>query len=228
MADQLTLTADTGRAIGSRASRRLRAKGKIPAVVYGSETDPTAISVDWSALRAALTTDAGMNALITLDVDGDEKLTIVKDMQRDVVRRDVTHVDFIVIDRDTALDVDVPITLINTDQPHLAELVVDQTMFEMPVSAKPGSIPNEFVVDCEGLTLDDPIRAGDIEMPPGVELNVDPEDAVVIASVPVVEIPEPTEDEELEGEEGEAAEGEAAEGGDDAEAADDSGDGDED
>lgn len=232
MVDQITLTADTGRPIGSRPARRLRAQGKIPAVVYGAGGDPTPISVEWTDLRAALTTDAGMNALITLDVDGDEKLTIVKDMQRDVVRRNVTHVDFIVIDRDTALDVDVPISLVNTDAQHLSELVVDQTMFSLAVSAKPGSIPNEFIVDCEPLTLDTPIRAGDIVMPPGVELNVDPEDAVVIASVPTVELPEPSEEgEELEGEEAEAAgedaeaEGEAPEAADDAEA--DAGDADE-
>ena len=90
------------------------------------------------------------------------------------------------------------------------------------MSALPGSIPNELVVDCTELTLDDPIRAESVTLPEGVELNVDPEEAIVTASVPVVEIPEPTEDEEGEGEEG--AEGEAAEGGDDAEASDDDGD----
>lgn len=203
MADQLTLTAETGRPTGSRASRRLRAEGKIPAVVYGADTDPTAIAVPWSELRAALTTDAGLNALITLDVDGDEKLTIVKDMQRHTVRREVTHVDFIVIDRDQALDVEVPITITNFELPHLADLVVDQLLFTLPVSAKPGSIPNEFVVDCETLDIDAPIRAGSIEMPAGVELNIDPEDAVVVASLPAVELPESGEGEE-------AVEGEAA------------------
>lgn len=219
MADQLTLTASTDRAIGSRSSRRLRREGKVPAVVYGAGDPPTSIDVEWSDLRAALTTPAGMNALITLQFNDDERLTIVKDMQRDPVRRDVTHVDFIIIDRNVALEVEVPIILENTDGDHLKELVVDQQMFSLPISALPGSIPNELVVDCTNLTLDDPIRAGSIDLPSGVELNVDPEDAIVTANVPVVEIPEPSEDEELEeGEEGEAAEGEAAEGGDDAEA----------
>ena len=185
MADQLTLPASTDRAIGSRSSRRLRREGKVPAVIYGAGDPPTPIAVEWSDLRAALTTPAGMNALITLEFDGDTRLTIVKDMQRDPVRRDVTHVDFIIIDRTKPLDVDVP-------------------------------IPNELIVDCTNLTLDDPIRAESIALPDGVELNVDPEEAIVTASVPVVEIPEPVEGEEGEGEEG--AEGEAAEGGDDAEA----------
>ena len=89
MADQLTLTASTDRAIGSRSSRRLRREGKVPAVVYGAGDPPTPISVEWSDLRAALTTPAGMNALITLEFNDDTRLTIVKDMQRDPVRRDV-------------------------------------------------------------------------------------------------------------------------------------------
>lgn len=220
MADQLTLQASTDRAIGSRSSRRLRKEGKVPAVVYGAGDPPTSVAVEWSALRAALTTPAGMNALITLQFNDDERLTIVKDMQRDPVRRDVTHVDFIIIDRSKPLDVEVPVTLENTDGDHLKELVVDQQLFSLPISALPGSIPNEFVVDCTDLTLDEPIRAGSIDLPEGVELNLDPEEAIVTANVPHVEIPEPSEDEELaEGEEGaEGAEGEAAEGDEGAEA----------
>lgn len=221
-ADLLTLTANTDRAIGSRSSRRLRKEGKVPAVVYGAGDPPTPISVEWSDLRAALTTPAGMNALITLEFNDDERLTIVKDMQRDPVRRDVTHVDFIIIDRNVALQVEVPIVLENTDGDHLKELVVDQQMFALPISALPGSIPNELIVDCTDLTLDDPIRAESVTLPSGVELDVDPEEAIVTASVPVVEIPEPVEGEE--GEDAEGAEGEAGEGGDDA-SDDDSGDG---
>lgn len=223
MADLLTLTANTDRAIGSRSSRRLRKEGKVPAVVYGAGDPPTSIDVEWSELRAALTTPAGMNALITLQFNDDERLTIVKDMQRDPVRRDVTHVDFIIIDRNVALQVEVPIVLENLDGDHLKELVIDQQLFALPISALPGSIPNEIVVDCTALTLDDPIRAESITLPSGVELDVDPEEAIVTASVQVVELPEPAEGEE--GEDAEGADGEAAEGGDAAEASDDSGDG---
>ena len=219
MADQITLTAATDRTIGSRSSRRLRKEGKIPAVIYGAGDDPTPIAVEWSDLRAALTTPAGMNALITLEFDDTERLTIVKDMQRHPVRRDITHVDFVIIDRDVAIDVDVPVVLEGTDADHLKELVVDQQLFTLAVSAKPGSIPNELVVDCSGLTLDEPIRAGSIELPAGVELNVDPEEAIVTASIPHVELPEPGEGEEGEGEEGD--EGDAAAAGDEgAEASD--------
>lgn len=226
-ADQITLTAETGRPVGSRSSRRLRAEGKVPGVVYGLGTEPKPVAVEWSALRAALVTDAGMNALIDLDVDGEKNLTMVYDMQRHPVRRDVTHVDFILIDVTKMIDVDVPIVLEDTEGDHLAGLVVDQQLFSLPISAKPGTIPNELVVSAAALTLDDPIRVGDISLPEGVELNIDPEEAIVTASVPQVELPEPGEGEEEGAEgEGEAAEGEdgaEAEGGDDAEASGDEG-----
>ncbi|MFP5322801.1 MAG: 50S ribosomal protein L25 [Acidimicrobiia bacterium] len=217
--DQITLTAETGRPTGTRASRRLRAEGKIPGVVYGLDSEPKAVAVAWSELRAALTTDAGMNALIDLDVDGQKNLTMVYDMQRHPVRREVTHVDFILVDVNKTVDVDVPIVLEGTEEAdHLAGLVIDQQLFSLPISAKPGTIPNELVVSVEKLTVDDPIRVGDLDLPEGVELNVDPEEAIVTASVPQVELPEPAEGEEAEGE-GEAAEGEdtaeaEAEGGD--------------
>lgn len=221
MVDQITLKADTTRAIGSRPSRRLRAQGKVPAVVYGANTEPTAISVEWSELRAALVTDAGLNALITLDVDGDERLTIVKDMQRHPVRRDVTHVDFVVIDRNIAIDVDVRIVLENTDADHLKNAVIDQQLFTLSVSAKPGTIPNEFVVDCAALTADEPIRAGSLVLPDGVELNIDPEEAIVTAAMPMSEAAAAGEEEPSEDGEATAEAGDAEAGSDDADGGDD-------
>lgn len=221
--DQITLTAETGRPTGTRSSRRMRREGSIPGVVYGLGTEPKAVSVAWSELRAALTTDAGMNALIDLEVDGQRQLTMVQDMQRHPVRREVTHVDFILVDVNKTVDIDVPIVLEGTEGENLAGLVVDQQLFSLPVSAKPGAIPNEIVVSLAALTVDDPVRVSDIDLPEGVELNVDPEDAVVTASVPQVDLPEDAEgaDGETEGDDTAEAEGDAAqaEGGDDAEAA---------
>lgn len=217
--DTITLTAETGRPTGTRPSRRLRAEGKIPGVVYGLGTEPKAVTVPWSELRLALTTEAGMNALIELEVDGERRVTMVTDMQRHPVRREVTHVDFLLVDVNKTVEVEVPIVLEGTDGDHLAGLVVDQQLFSLPVSAKPGSIPNEIVVDVAALTVDEPIRVGAVALPAGVEATVDAEEAIVTASLPAA--PETVEGEstEAEGEAGEAAE---AEGGDAAEAGDDS------
>ena len=84
---EITLPAATGRTTGSAPSRRLRADGRVPATVYGLGSDAVSVSVDWRELRGALTTDAGVNALINLEVDGHaSELTIVKDLQRHPIR----------------------------------------------------------------------------------------------------------------------------------------------
>ena len=102
---ELLLTASTGRSTGTRSSRRLRSEGQVPAVLYGLGTDPVSISVEWAALRRALTTEAGTNALITIDVEGDQQLSIVKDIQRHPTRRNVLHVDFIRLDPNAEVEV---------------------------------------------------------------------------------------------------------------------------
>src|SRR5512138_3229626 len=108
----ITLVAETGRVTGSRASRRLRREGKIPGVVYGHGSAPVGVAVDGRDLRAALNTPSGMNALLTLTVDGDEHLTMAKVLQRDPVRSTVTHVDFQIVRRDEIVGSDVSLVLI--------------------------------------------------------------------------------------------------------------------
>ena len=111
MADDITLVAEVGRPTGTSASRRLRATGKVPAVLYGRGAEPRAITVDWRDLRLALTTEKGLNALITLSVDGTSTPAIVKEMQRHPVRRDVLHIDFLAVDVDKPIATDVPIVM---------------------------------------------------------------------------------------------------------------------
>ena len=92
---EIVLSAETTRVTGTRSSRRLRRGGRVPAVVYGLSQDPISIDVAWTDLRLALTTDAGVNAVIHLELSGEKQMSIVKDIQRHPVRRDVTHVDFL-------------------------------------------------------------------------------------------------------------------------------------
>lgn len=181
---ELTLTAETGRPTGSRASNRLRAEGKIPGVVYGLGTDPKAVAVNWRELRQALTTDAGLNALINLSVDGEEHLTIVKELQRNPVKRSVTHVDFILIDRDADIEVEVPVVL--EGEATLVERengTVTQSLFSLTIIAKPGSIPDQVVADISELEVGGAIRVADLPLPSGVRTEVDPEDPVVLGEM---------------------------------------------
>src|SRR5215213_7970318 len=109
---EITLPVESGRPIGSRSSGRLRAAGKIPGVIYGHGIEPLPVSVEQRALRAALTTDAGLNALLNLQVDGASHLTLARELQRHPVRHNVIHVDFQIVRRDEVMSVDVPINLV--------------------------------------------------------------------------------------------------------------------
>jgi large subunit ribosomal protein L25 len=203
---EITLSAETGRPTGTRASKRLRAEGRIPAVVYG-HGEPMSVTVDWRALRQVLTTEAGLNALINLQVDGDTQLTMVKELQRHPVRHGVLHVDFLRVRADEPITVEVPITLQGEAEEVLkADGMVDQVLHYLEITALPGNIPTELTIDVSDLSIGDVVRVGDIGLPDGVTTEVDGEEPVVLAKVEVIEIPEEAPAEEGE-EEGEAAEG---------------------
>ena len=219
---EVTLVAESGRTIGSRSSGRVRNEGRIPAVVYGHGIDPLSVSINRKELRAALHTDAGTNAVINLEVGSDSHLTIVKDLQRHPVRNEVIHVDFLVVNRNEIVTVDVPINLTGESQAvKEATGTVDQQLYTLTVNTTPTNIPNEISVDISDLQIGDAIRVGDLKLPSGVTTDVDPEEAVATAQVTratleaeelEAEAAEAAEGETAEGEAGETAEGEAAEG----------------
>lgn len=222
MSDQLLLAAETGREEGTRSSRRLRREGRVPAVMYGLDADPVSFSVAWSDLRAAITTDAGTNAIITLDIDGEKQLSMVKDLQRHPVRRDVIHVDFLRVTADQQIEADVPVVLIGEAlEVTRANGMVDQTLYHLTVAAKPADIPDEIEVDISEMTLGDAIHVSDIALPAGVTTPLDPEDAVAISLVTRSTLEAIAAEEEAEA----AADEEAGEGdeaaSDDADAGDD-------
>ena len=215
---EITLAATTGRTTGSRASGRLRASGKVPATLYGLSGDPVAVAVDWRELRHALTGEAGLNALINLEVDGHESaLTIVKEMQRHPIKRNVLHVDFLRVSRDQAISVEVPVVLHGEAAAVREGGVVDQGLYFLHVAAKPADIPNEITVDITGLSIGDAIRVGDLQLPAGATTDVDPEETVVSAAMAQSAEASPAEGDEGEGE-GAEGEGDAEAGGDAAEA----------
>jgi len=178
------LAADTGRNSGTRTSKRLRTTGSIPGVLYGLSDDSIPLSVKWPELRLALTTDAGVNAVIQLEVDGKRHMSIVKDIQRHPVRRDVIHVDFLRIDPNQKVTVDVPVIMIGDAlEVTQANGMVDQNLFSLTVDAPPMSIPNEFEVDISSLTVGDAIRVSDIGLPEGVTTEADPEETVAVGMI---------------------------------------------
>ncbi len=184
---EINLPAELGRTTGSRPSGRLRAAGKVPAVVYGHGVEPLSVAVDGRALRSALTTEAGMNALLNLQVDGSSHLTLAREVQRHPVRGSVVHVDFLIVRRDEVIAAEVPIALVGEAvNVHRDDGVVDQQLFSLTVQATPGRIPNAIEVDVTGLLIGDTVRVADLALPEGVGTDVDPETAVVVGQPPQV------------------------------------------
>ena len=224
MSSDLKLEAETGRALGSRSSRRLRRSDKIPAIVYGQGSEPISVTLDRLKFRAALNA-AGPNAVITLDVDGSDHLTIVKNMQRDPIANRVTHVDFMRIDLDQRLIVDVPITLVGEAAIVGREgAVVQQQMMTLTVEAPASNIPQLFEADITEMSIDNPVRVSDLDMGSGVVPQAE-EDALIAigqrsrAAIAAEEAEAEAEAEELE--EGEELDAEASDS--DEEAGDDAG-----
>ncbi len=217
MADDIILMAEPGRTTGSAASRRLRATGKIPVVLYGRGAEPAPLTVDWRDLRTALTSDKGLNALITVTVNGTSTKVIVKEMQRHPVRRDVLHVDFLAVDVDKPITTDVPIVLEGEPIKVLREQgVVEQALNAIVVHAKPDAIPGHLSIDVSDLEIGHTITVADLVLPEGVTTDADPEETIVTAKLTSLALAEEEEGEEAEGEEGEGEEGESAEAGGDA------------
>ena len=215
--EQTVVKASSNRKLGSATSRRLRREGQLPGVLYGLGKDPVNVQVTYTDLRDALKTDAGLNTVFHLSVDGVDDLVLVKEVQRHPVRREVIHVDFLRIDATQTLSVDIPIHVVGKAEEVLsAGLLVDQILFSLTVECSPTSIPDSLEADISILTADRNVMVGDIKLPAGVVTSVDPEDPVVATVVPRALVEEVAEGEAVEGEEAEDGEGEESAEGDDA------------
>jgi large subunit ribosomal protein L25 len=203
---EFTLIAEPGRATGSSESRRLRAEGRIPAVVYGHGMDGISVSVDGRELRHALSGEAGLNQLLSLEVGSDTHLALARAIQRHPVRHTVLHVDFQVVRRDQVISAEVPVVLTGEAKSVEQENgIVEQVLTSLTVNATPDRIPGNIEVDISELTVGGAIRVGDLRLPAGVTTDIAPDEPVVMASVTRAAI----EEEAAEAEAGEG-EGEAA------------------
>jgi len=215
---ETVLQAETGRNAGSSDSRRLRAEGKIPAVVYGHGMDPLPVSVDRRELRHALSGAAGMNTILDLTVDGTVYPSLIKDIQRHPVKRNVQHVDFIQVNLNEEIVVSIPIHLEGEakDVSNNGGLV-DLSMQELQVRTTPRNIPDGVTIDVSEMTMDSVIRVEDIPLPTGVVAEADADAPVVTVltmRTPVLDAEEAAAEEAAaaaaEGEEGEGAEAAAS------------------
>lgn len=190
MADQVTLAVEPRTGRGKGEARRLRREGRVPAIAYGSGLDATAVSVNGLELYHALRTDAGLNALIRLEMDGDVHLTLARELQRHPVRREIMHVDFVAVDREVKVTVDVPVHLEGEAPGSNEGGVVDQVRFSASVEVLPLEVPDVLTLDVSDMQVGDVKRLEDVPLPAGVELLDDPDGTVVSVYVPTAEVPE--------------------------------------
>ncbi|MCU1344811.1 MAG: rplY, partial [Acidimicrobiia bacterium] len=156
---------------------------KVPGVVYGQGVGPIPVSVERRDLRLALTGPGGLNAVVNLTVNGVTHATVVKEIQRDPIRRRVRHVDFLVVDVDKVVQFDVPVILTGESlDVKRYEGSVDLTNSTLKVFATPRTVPIELRVEVSQMNIGDVITAADVQLPSGVELATDPATTVVTAS----------------------------------------------
>lgn len=179
-----TLRITSGRAEGSSAARRLRRDEQVPGVLYGQGMTPVSVSVARADLRVALSGPAGVNTILTLEVDGNSYPAVVKDMQRHPVRRNVAHVDFMRINLSEELTVSVPVNLVGNAKAVLAEGgLVDAAVDTLEIVTTPANMPSEVAVDVSNMQPGDVIRLSELTMPAGCRALGDPDMPVVTAVV---------------------------------------------
>ena len=184
--------------------------------MYGRGADPRSVVVSAPDLRKALSTDAGLNVLITLDFEGDDELALAREVQLHPTRDNFLHLDFVLISRTEKVSAEVPIVLAGEAIGVTEEGgILEQALYALSIEALPMAIPDNIEVDVSGLELGSSMTVADMTIPDGIDLVADPESPLASVVAPAAE--EEPEVEELE--EGELAEGEegaeAAEGDDD-------------
>ncbi|MDC7804964.1 50S ribosomal protein L25/general stress protein Ctc [Sphingomonas sp. BLCC-B65] len=169
---------------GKGFARRLRAAGKIPAVIYGHGTDPVHVALPGHQV-ALLVRRA--NAVLELEISGAQQLTLVKDVQKDPVRQIIEHIDLLVVKKGEKVQVDVPVVVVG--EPFAGTIAnLDNATVSLEVEAT--HIPENVEVDVEGLEDGTHITAADLKLPRGAALVTDAETLIVAISVPAATIAE--------------------------------------
>jgi large subunit ribosomal protein L25 len=174
----------SSRELGKAKVRGLRVTGKVPAVLYGREHKPVNIAVDGKEVHKALSSKAGFNVLIDLNLGDTEKVVArVCDYQAHPVTREFTHIDFQVVDLKRKIEVEVPIHFEGKSPGVKEGGVMDIQRRSLLMRCLPTAIPEFIPVDISALNIGDNIHVDDLKLPEGVDCHHD-QNFVVVAVVP--------------------------------------------
>jgi large subunit ribosomal protein L25 len=197
---EVRIAAEPRTEFGKGPARRERRAGRVPAVLYGHGTDPRHVSLPGHDVLLALRT---AHVLIRLEgLPGGSQLALPKAVQRDAIRGSVEHVDLIMVRRGEKVTVDIPVTVTGEVAP---DGLLDQQLVQIAVDAEATNIPPGIEVDVEGMAIGSSVHAGDLTLPTGVTLAVEPD--ILVLHVIAAPTAEQLEAELGEGEEAEAVEG---------------------
>ena len=188
---------------GKGAARTLRSKGFIPAVIYGHGRDPLSLSLNARDLDKLLGHIQAESTVIEVSVGGTTAKTLIREIQRHPIKRQILHVDFQALVAGEKVTVSIPIVLEGIPEGvRLGGGVLDQTLRELEIEVDPSSIPDHIEFDVTNMVIGDSVHVSDLKMPEGVEVLDDPETSVAVLAAPRAVIEETAAAEPVEGAEG--------------------------
>jgi len=181
MSDQLTLAAETRDRVGKGASRALRRDGRVPAVIYGQNKEPTSIHLEEKALAKALSTGHFMNTVVM--VNGER--TLPKDVHFHPVTDRPVHVDFLRISAHATVTVAVPVVFVDEEEaPGLkAGAVLNIVRHELELTCDAAEIPSEITISLKGREIGDTIHISDVTLPNGTQSAIEDRDFTIATLV---------------------------------------------
>jgi large subunit ribosomal protein L25 len=182
---------------GKGSARKVRAGGRVPAVLYGRDLESVAVDVDRREFVTALHTDAGMNVLLDIDVDGKRTLALARELQRDPVKGTLLHADFVKVNRKQKVEVEVPVHLVGEAPGAKEGGVLEHPLFAVDVRCVVTNVPEAIEADISRLQIGDAVRVSELRVPVDAEVLNDPDTVVASVAAPISE-------EELEAMEAEA------------------------
>jgi large subunit ribosomal protein L25 len=189
------LKADVRSDKGKGVARKMRSAGKVPAIIYGHKREPQSLAIDCRELVRLLEKHAAASTVIELAIDGGTARTLIREIQRHPVKRDILHVDFQELVAGERVTVRVPVVYVGTAAGVKEGGILDQIMHELEINVDPSDIPQHIDVDVTNVTIGHPLHVGDLKLPPGVKVLDDVEATLCIVSPPrTAEIEVPTEE----------------------------------
>lgn len=212
---QYQLAAKVREAKGKGAAKQLRREKKIPAIFYGSGSEPIMLFIEESELKKLLKSAASENIILGLQIETEKgtekKMVMLKELQSDPLKDKYLHADFYEISMDRELTLNIPVVLVNTPVGVENGGILQHVRRELEISCLPDKVIESIEVDVSGIDIGESIHIDDIDLPDGITSTQEGNLTIAVVNAPSI-VEEEVEEELEEGEEGEEGEAEETEG----------------